>query len=51
MLSILKELTKYKYKEKRISSLLEPIYKKVDMSDYMSAYEALKRIKIKVDGK
>ncbi len=47
MLPILDELSKYSYRSKDLEKELKPVYKKVEMYDFMSAYEAVVKIKEK----
>ncbi|MBR6638037.1 MAG: response regulator, partial [Lachnospiraceae bacterium] len=42
------ELQKYQYGGKELKELLEPIYRKIEMSDYISAVENVVRIKNKL---
>ena len=44
---ILDELSKYAYRSKDLAKELKPVYKKVEMFDFMSAYEAVAKIKEK----
>lgn len=44
---ILDELSKYAYNSKDLAKELKPVYKKVEMFDFMSAYEAVAKIKEK----
>ena len=44
---ILDELSKYAYHSKDLAKELKPVYKKVEMFDFMSAYEAVVKIKEK----
>ena len=48
VLPILDELSKYAYHSKDLAKELKPVYKKVEMFDFMSAYEAVVKIKEKV---
>ena len=45
---ILDELSKYAYHSKDLAKELKPVYKKIEMFDFMSAYEAVVKIKEKV---
>ncbi len=47
MLPILDEISKYSYHSKDMEKELKPVYKKVDMYDFMSAYESVVKIKEK----
>ena len=47
MLPILDELSKYSYHSKDLEKELKPVYKKVEMFDFMSAYETVVKIKEK----
>lgn len=47
MIPILDELSKYTYHTKDLEKELKPVYKKVDMFDFMPAYEAVVKIKEK----
>lgn len=47
VLPILDELSKYSYHSKDLAKELKPVYKKVEMFDFMSAYEAVVKIKEK----
>lgn len=47
MLRILNELSTYSYAEKDLQKELTPVFKKVEMFDFMSAYEAVAKIKKK----
>ena len=47
MLPILDELSKYTYHSKDLSKELKPVYKKVEMFDFMSAYETVAKMKEK----
>lgn len=47
VIPILDELSQYVYKSKDLAKELKPVYKKVEMFDFMSAYEAVARIKEK----
>ncbi len=42
------ELQKYQYSGKELKDLLEPIHRKIEMSDYISAVESVVRIKNKL---
>ena len=42
---ILDELSKYAYHSKDLAKELKPVYKKVEMFDFMSAYETVAKIK------
>ena len=44
---ILDELSRYSYKSKDMAKELKPVYKKVEMFDFMSAYETVAKIKEK----
>jgi len=44
---ILDELSKYSYHSKDLEKELKPVYKKVEMFDFMSAYETVAKIKEK----
>ena len=44
---ILDELGRYAYKSKDLAKELKPVYKKVEMFDFMSAYETVAKIKEK----
>lgn len=48
VLPILDELSKYAYHSRNLAKELKPVYKKVEMFDFMSAYEAVVKIKEKV---
>ena len=48
VLPILDELSKYAFHSKDLAKELKPVYKKVEMFDFMSAYEAVVKIKEKV---
>ena len=45
MIPILDELSGYIYHAKDLAKELKPVYKKVEMFDFMSAYEAVVKIK------
>ena len=45
VLPILDELSRYAYHTKDLANELKPVYKKVEMFDFMSAYEAVVKIK------
>ena len=45
VIPILDELSAFSYHEKDLEKELKPIYKKVEMSDFMSAYDAVVKIK------
>ena len=47
VLPILDELSKYSYHSKDLEKELKPVYKKVEMFDFMSAYETVAKIKEK----
>ena len=47
VIPILDELSKYAYHSKDLEKELKPVYKKVDMFDFMSAYETVAKIKEK----
>lgn len=47
VLPILDELSKFAYHSKDLEKELKPVYKKVEMFDFMSAYEAVEKIKEK----
>lgn len=47
VLPILDELSKYAYHSKDLEKELKPVYKKVEMFDFMSAYETVAKIKEK----
>ena len=47
MLQILNDLSKYAYAGKDLQKELKPVYKKVEMFDFMSAYEVVAKIKKK----
>ena len=47
MIPVLNELSKYTYHSKDLEKELKPVYKKVEMFDFMSAYEAVVKIKEK----
>ncbi|MBQ3559617.1 MAG: response regulator [Agathobacter sp.] len=47
VIPILDELSKYAYHSKDLKKELKPVYKKVDMFDFMSAYETVAKIKEK----
>lgn len=47
VIPILDELSKYIYHSKDLAKELKPVYKKVEMFDFMSAYEAVVKIKEK----
>ena len=42
---ILDELSQYSYNSKDLEQELIPVYKKIEMSDFMSAYETVLKIK------
>ncbi len=44
---ILDELSRYTYRSKDLAKELKPVYKKVEMFDFMSAYEAVAKIREK----
>ena len=44
ILPILDELSKYTYNSKDLAKELKPVYKKVEMFDFMSAYEAVAKM-------
>ena len=44
---ILDELSKYTYHAKDLAKELKPVYKKVEMFDFMSAYEAVAKLREK----
>ena len=48
VIPILDELSAFSYHEVDLEKELKPIYKKVEMSDFMSAYEAVAKIKEKL---
>jgi HPt (histidine-containing phosphotransfer) domain-containing protein len=48
MLPILDDLCQYSYHAKDLGKELKPVYKKVEMSDFMSAYETVVKIKEKL---
>jgi hypothetical protein len=47
VLPILDELGKYAYHSMDLAKELKPVYKKVEMFDFMSAYETVAKIKEK----
>ncbi|MBP3678072.1 MAG: hypothetical protein J6I97_06985, partial [Agathobacter sp.] len=47
VIPILDELSKYAYHAKDLEKELKPVYKKVEMFDFMSAYETVAKIKEK----
>lgn len=47
VIPILDELSKYSYRAKNLEKELKPVYKKVEMFDFMSAYEVVAKIKEK----
>lgn len=47
VIPILDELSKYSYHSKDLAKELKPVYKKVEMFDFMPAYEAVVKIKEK----
>ena len=47
MQSLISELSAYSYGGKDLQNELRPVYKKIEMFDYMSAYEAVLKIKKK----
>ena len=45
VIPILDELAQYMYQSKDLAKELKPVYKKVEMFDFMSAYETVAKIK------
>lgn len=45
MIPILDVLSSYSYRGKDLAKELKPVYKKVEMFDFMSAYETVVKIK------
>ena len=47
VIPVLDEFSKYSYHARDLAKELKPVYKKVEMFDFMSAYEAVAKIKEK----
>ena len=48
MLAVLSRMQEYQYRQTALAAALEPVKKKIEMSDYMSAVDAVTRIREKI---